>query len=105
MLLLQQHRDNFWTAESVGRKLNISKSGAAEALDHLCRNNLLDVRIGEEVLAFRYRPGTPTLAQSVKSLTRLYKERRSDILDIVSTNASERLRAMAIRRLRRNDPK
>jgi len=100
LLLLSQHHGSFWTAESVSKRLDIAESLAAEALDHLCRGNLLDVRLGEEVLVFRYAAGTASLDSAVKNLARVYADQRAHVMRIMNDNAIARVRQMAMALLR-----
>lgn len=57
---------------------------AAEALDHLCRRNLLDVRVGNKQLNFRFAPATASLEANVNALARLSLERRVDVMSALS---------------------
>jgi len=68
LLILHRTPEQAWTAESVARKLDLATETAAEALDHLCRHNLLDVRIGNATLLFRYSPGNGALDGAVREL-------------------------------------
>ena len=97
LLLLRQHRDQAWTPKSVGEKLGIAATTAAEALEHLCRKNLLDDRVDGEALRFRYAPATPDLDGAVSALARAYGERRLEVMTLVSANAVARVRTSATR--------
>jgi hypothetical protein len=96
LLLLQAQPDRAWTNELVSSELNIAPRLASDALDHLCRCNLLDVRVGEEKVTFRYAPGTTELDRAVKELVRSHRENRIELMRVLSANAVQRLRTSAI---------
>lgn len=97
LLLLHREQNESWTDATVAAELRLAQGLAADALDHLCRGNLLDVRVGKESLLFRYAAGTPDLMVAVDHLARAYRERRIDVLRLLSTQAVERVRTSAIR--------
>lgn len=97
LLLLHRRADEGWTAASVSGELHIGVPVASDALDHLCRGNLLDVRVGKDALVFRFAPGTPELASAVELLVTRHQERRLDVVRMLSAHAMERVRTSAIR--------
>lgn len=97
LLLLRAQPDRLWTGDSVSTELNIVPSLAGEALEHLCRSNLLDVRVGREHVAFRYAPGTSELDRAVHELVRAHREMRVELMRALSANAVQRVRTSAIR--------
>lgn len=97
LLLLHRDQNESWTAANVAAELRLSQGLAGDALDHLCRGNLLDVRVGKDSLVFRYAAGTPELVAAVDRLARAYRERRIDVLRLLSTQAVDRVRTSAIR--------
>lgn len=99
LVLLWERPEHTWTAESVGHVLGISSSIAAQSLDHLCRGNLLDVRVGNDALVFRYSPATPELGDTIERLMRSYASARADVLKVLSANAARRGHSHAERML------
>lgn len=98
LLLVRDRRDDAWTdAATVGRELAISTRAAEEALDQLCRGNLLDIRVGEHSVIFRYSPGTAELESLVDRLALVYREKRLQIIGLIDRNAVDRVSTAAIR--------
>lgn len=97
LLLVRGERERNWTAESVSKILKINVAIAAEALDHLCRKNLLDVRVGNEQLIFRFAPATAALEGDVTALAQVSIDRRVDVMSAMSSNAVQRMRTSTIR--------
>lgn len=97
LLLLRQGADRAWTPESVAKKLNLPLASVGEALDHLCRRNLLDVRVGEQSLVFRYAPGTTDLDRAVTDLAEAQMKNEIEVMKVMSANAVERVRLSALR--------
>ncbi|MDZ4695912.1 MAG: hypothetical protein SGI86_12255 [Deltaproteobacteria bacterium] len=93
LLLLRGHSDQRWTPESVGEKLKLPNPAAAEALDQLGRRNLLDVGVG---LSFRYAPGNPNVAALVEGFVQAYDANRLGIMNLMNTNAIDRVRTGAM---------
>lgn len=102
--LLRRHRDHSWTPNAVARRVDVSPVVAAEALDHLCRGNLVDVTAFGEALHFRYDPGTPALEALVSELEQLYLARPLGVMRLLGGYESERLRS-ALRERAALDPR
>lgn len=97
LLLVHAERQRNWTAETVANALKITVAIATEALDHLCRKSLLDVRVGNAQLLFRFAPATPALDEDVAALAKVSRDRRVDVMSALSSNAVERMRTSTIR--------
>jgi hypothetical protein len=82
LLLLHEHADRSWNASEVAMALRLTASAAAEQLEWLCRHDLLDVRLGNEV-RYRFGPATSRLAAAVQRVARAYRTRRSELVAFV----------------------
>ena len=97
LLLLHAHRDRAWSPEAVAEELRIQTPEAEAALEHLCRNALLGVRVGSKAVVFAYNPGSPDLADAVDRLARAYDDSRLEIMRLMSRSTIERVRTQALR--------
>jgi hypothetical protein len=79
LLLVRREPLQSWTPKDVGLRLNMTPAQAGRALEHLCRGSLVDVRVGQRELRFRYSPATPDLERAVTELERVYGERPLDV--------------------------
>jgi hypothetical protein len=91
---VQQGAERSWTAGEAASALRLRESAAAHHLEQLARCDLLDVRIGTE-MRYRYAPATDELATTVARLYDAYRDRRAEIVAILSTRRSRSLRAFA----------
>ena len=55
-----QEEDRWWDAASAARELGVTPRAALDALDHLAKHNLLDIRITGDV-RYQFRPWTEAL--------------------------------------------
>ncbi len=79
LLLLEKDGSRWWSPQEVADELRTSSSSARRRLEELGAFNLLDVRIGQDVL-YRYAPGDAGLSRTVESLRRCYQEQRVAVL-------------------------
>jgi hypothetical protein len=93
LLLLQRSPDRWWSAEAVADELGVSPASMSAALDGLCSQNLLDVRVAQAVL-FRYRPAGTQDEEAVRELVDAYRTRRLLVLKVVMP-ANESIRQFA----------
>jgi hypothetical protein len=93
LLLLQRTPDRWWSAQAVADELGVSPASMAAALDALCAQNLLDVRVAQSLL-FRYRPAGTEDEGSVRELVEAYRTRRLLVLKVVMP-ANESIRQFA----------
>lgn len=85
-----------WTADGIAKQVGLSPTRAADALDHLCRGSLLDVRIGDETLLFRYAPGNAALDAAARELAATFDDQRSALVRLVAEDASRRGQTVAL---------
>ena len=67
-----EQRDRWHDAPGIARTLGMARGAARNALDHLARNNLLDIRITGD-LRYRFRPGTSELESQALALVDAYR--------------------------------
>ena len=72
LALCVEERDRWHDAPAIARTLRIPRGAARAALDHLARNNLLDIRITGD-LRYRFRPGTSELESQALALVDAYQ--------------------------------
>ena len=94
LILVGTTPDRGWNAGMVATELGIPGASARESLEHLCRKNLLDVKVGE-TLRYRFNPGTPNLGRTVDELMTTYREARVAVTAAVTDAARQRLRDFA----------
>jgi hypothetical protein len=97
LLLVRQRPDQAWTPALLSERMRIPVGAAADALDELCRSNLLDVRVGRDELVFRYNPGTHSLDASVARLAEAYDQARVEVVRFLGTVSAAHERTRAIR--------
>ena len=71
LALCVEQRDRWHDAPGIARTLGIPRGAARNALEHLARNNLLDMRITGD-LRYRFRPGTSELESQALALVDEY---------------------------------
>jgi hypothetical protein len=82
LLLLSRSPEKWWSAAAVDEELGIGAGPVEGALDHLCSHNLLDVKIGRELL-FRFAPREAD-QPLVRELADAYRARRLAVLQLFS---------------------
>ncbi len=103
LLLLHQHRDRAWNAESVARELRISPMSAGDRLEDLRHSELLTRKSGTE-LEYRYAPASPKLDATVGGLITAYAERRVTVINLIFSKPVDKIRTFADAfRLRKDD--
>jgi hypothetical protein len=100
------HRDRWWDAAEIARRVTISERAAVDALDHLAKANLLDIRISEAI-HYRFHPGADDLASQAGVFIAAYHRNPVELVKLIARSAvsnSVRDFADAFRmRRRRND--
>lgn len=103
LMLLVDTPDRWWSSETVGREVGMPADGARETLERFARQNLLDMRVTEE-LRYQLRPGTPSLSAGVAGLVEWYRRRPAGVIKAVTGTAPRSLRDFADAfRIRRDD--
>lgn len=92
LLLLHGESQRTWSAEDIARHFRGSAAAIAEYLAHFKRAAfLLEERPG----AFRYAPKDIEADATVSELAALYSERPVSVVDVIYTEPSDPVRALA----------
>jgi hypothetical protein len=89
LLLVSQDGDKVWTAENVGREVNLSPQLAEAQLDALRSANLLD-EAGAGL--YRYNPSSDQLRKTVKHLAGAYATQRVAVLTRILAKPVDKVR-------------
>jgi len=104
LLLLHGAPDRLWTAEEVYRIVRSTMRSVTETLEQLSRQGLVQ-RTGEGVTAtYQFKPGSDQLKSDVKTLSRLYAERRVKIIEAIYSEGRSELDEFARAFRLRKDP-
>lgn len=102
LLLLYQHPERSWSAESVARELRISPMSAGDRLKDMTRSSILSKVPGTEG-EYRYTPD-PQMGEAVAGLAAAYSERRVTVINLIFSKPVDKIRTFADAfRLRRDD--
>ncbi len=102
LLLLQQHPERSWSAESVARELRISPLSAGDRLKDMARAAILSKVQGTEG-EYRYAPDAQ-MGEAVSGLAAAYTERRVTVINLIFSKPVDKIRTFADAfRLRRGD--
>lgn len=100
LLFLARHPDQDFSAEAVTAALDATAGSIDEALEELANvGELVKVTRAGAVRVYRYAPRDESIRQRVAELEAAYRERRMTVVQMLSTNALERVRRAAMRRL------
>jgi predicted transcriptional regulator len=97
LLLLVKEPRRSLDAKTVAEETRIPHDAAAEALDHLCERGLVILEPASGGPRFRYAT-PPHLDGTIRTLARIYDERRVEVAKRMTANAIERVRTAALRR-------
>lgn len=97
LLLLHRRRDDSFSPQSVAEVLHVSEVATTEALEHLCRVTLVSVQVASGTRSFRYAPGSIHLSGLVDQLADAWDRHQLVVMNLMSSNAIERVRTRAIR--------
>jgi hypothetical protein len=84
LVLCVEERDRWHDAPAIARTLRIPRRAARAALDQLARNNLLDIRITDDV-RYRFRPGTSELESQAVALVDAYHRNPDQATEAIGT--------------------
>jgi hypothetical protein len=87
-----------WRADAAARQLDITKSAALEAIEHLRGCGLLELVTDGECSAYRYSPPTPELARLAGQLIDVFENERLALVKSMNENAVARMRS-GVRRM------
>lgn len=103
LLLLYQHSERSWTAESVARELRVSPMSSGDRLKDMARAAILSKVQGSET-EYRYAPESPQMAEAVAGLAAAYSERRVTVINLIFSKPVDKIRTFADAfRLRKDD--
>lgn len=102
LVRLVEERERWWDAAAAARELVISERDAHAALDHLARQNLLDIRITAEV-RYQFRPGTDALRAAAVAATDAFRRRPVQVLEALAVRRRAARDFADAFRLRRHD--
>jgi hypothetical protein len=88
-ILMHAQPTRFFDAAAVAQRLRLSESRVADDLEAICRRGLLDVRIASAVL-YRFSPATPALALEADRVSDAYKQRRGDLVELLTSRRRQR---------------
>lgn len=94
LLLLQRRPEVDWTVTTVAQALGLLADACQVALENLAAHGLLC--LGENPRTFRYAPASKELGEAAERLQRANGEDRFAIVQLMTTNAMERVRAAAL---------
>jgi hypothetical protein len=97
LLLLHASGDRSWASGDVAANLRIPVSAADAALEHLCTTRLALAATGPAGQRFKYAPADESANQAVAELAKAHARNRVEIIQLLSSNAIERIRNEAIR--------
>jgi DNA-binding IclR family transcriptional regulator len=97
LLLVQRHPEVDWTAAAAAERVGLPTEASRAALESLVEHDLL-VRHGNPTM-YRYAPASNALAVSAEQVQLAHRRDRFAIVQVMTTNAMDRVRGAAIRRL------
>ena len=95
--LLRAERAEWWNADAVAAKLKLPTSLADDALESLLGKGLLVARVQGGIKLYRYDSVEPALDALVAQTMASYDEDRIGVMQVMSSNAVERVRGGVIR--------
>ena len=102
LLLLYQHPERSWSAESVARELRVSPMSAGDRLKDMTRAAIL-ARVPGAEGEYRYAPERQ-MGEAVAGLAAAYSERRVTVINLIFSKPVDKIRTFADAfRLRRDD--
>ena len=97
LLLLQGRSELDWTINTAAPALGLPAEACQVALANLAAHGLLALR--GNPTTFRYAPASKELGDAAELLQRAYRKDRFAIVQLMTTNAMDRVRAAALDRL------
>ena len=103
LMAIVQSGDRWWDAGGAAREAGLSVADARAALDAFAAQNLLDIKIGED-LRYQFRPGTPALGEAAQATADAYRSRPLDVARLVAPGSRRSVSDFADAfRVRRDD--
>jgi hypothetical protein len=97
LLLVYRQLDRDCTANAVAAELGMNPTIAREALESLCRENLLRSRASGSSVFFDMREQPIGIRNLVKDVADVFQQHRFDIVALLATHAIERVRTRALK--------
>jgi hypothetical protein len=94
LLLLKDHADQEWTAESVSQTLYSTPSSVGKRLADLCGRGLL-AAVEAPAGGYRYAPATPEKARLLDRVAEAYHERRVAVITLIYSKPHDQVQAFA----------
>jgi hypothetical protein len=95
ILMIIRGSDRFRTAREVGPELGMPVAAARRDLETLAARGLLEVRVSENEIGYRYGPKTPDLARYADLLAQHYITARPAVLGFVARESSQSIKRFA----------
>ena len=92
LLLLSQTSDKVWSADAVGRELNLNPALAKTQLDDLLSNRLLVLADAADTGLYRYKHPSSHLRKTVKQLAIAYATQRVAVLTLILAKPIDKVR-------------
>jgi hypothetical protein len=74
LVMLMASATRWWNAQAAGQVVGIGERKARRILERFAANNLLDIRISDDV-RYAFHPGTPALESGAAEVLAVYRER------------------------------
>lgn len=91
--LLRRSSQTFWAPPAIADRLNIGEHVARAKLEMLHARAV--VTVGEQTIAYRYRPADERVERLIDELLTAYNERRVAVINAIYSANLERLRAFS----------
>ena len=95
LLWLLQHAQQPWTGKAIARELRIDANSAATRLEDLSARGLAAPAPASDPDAYIYKPLDGSRDSCVRTLSRLYAERRVTIINLIFSKPTDRVRSFA----------
>ena len=94
LLFLYRRKDQSWTAHDIAKHLR-QPGQMTEALDALCRADLVEAALETSELRYAYSSSSSPLDEAVSELSRQYRDHPLAVMRIMSANSIRRVRTKA----------
>lgn len=81
--------ERWWSSTTLGRELGIGEQLARGSLERFARQNLLDIRVSDDV-RYRFQPGTEQLEAVVRTFAAAYRQDPALVVHFIAESAAER---------------
>ena len=103
LMSIIQSSERWWDARVAAREIGMSHAAAGEALDRFAAQNLLDIRVTDDV-RYQFCPGTEALSDAARAATEAYRRNPIALARLVARPSRRGITDFADAfRIRRND--